>query len=303
MKEYVFQALAVAAARAGARISRESPDLVFVEKNGKRFSVYGNIWPLNAASAFHLASDKALAYACLAKQGIPAVEQMKVTASDPNPWDTARKFFDRAGGRAVVKDNAGTNGTNIFFCDTWSEFQKSLMYLYERSQNVNCSQRMDVVNEYRAIVLDGSVEILYKKERPYVIGDGKSPLISLVAASQYTLVKLKEELKQRLNDIPGEKERIVLSDQDNLSLGAAPVTLEATEGLFASLKKIAIAAASALGLRFCAVDIILDTGGKLSVLEVNPGIMFDSFFTFSEANKKEVVRIYAQAFEKLFGTP
>lgn len=299
MNEETYLTLRDVGERSGIQVSKQSERVIQVQKRDKTFFIYNNVWPHNSAASHTLAIDKAETHLRLVERGVPSVEQIRICAQDPFPFDTAKDFFENAKGRVVIKPNFGSKGEHITFCENWGDLQRVLpQYLFVHRE-VNLSRRVEVINEYRCVVLDGTVQLVYLKKRPWIIGDGYSPLLSLLAQSQYKLVRLKAELAERIYNIPQKGQAIILSHQDNLSSDAQPEVINGGHVLFEELRKMSLEAASVLELRFCSVDVVLDQKGMLFVMEVNSGIMFDNFISSSSSNKKEVMRIFLHALESL----
>lgn len=299
MLESTYQTLLKASEGAGMRVFKQSTRVIGIEKGDKTFFLYDYFWPLNTGSSDLLARDKAETHIRLTEKGIPSIPQINITNLDPIPIDTAKWFFDDCNTGVVLKPNFGTQGKYITFCNNWEEFQKVFPWYLVRVENVNCSKKVEIINEYRCIVLDSHIEFIYRKHRPHVLGDGKSPLISLLAASQFKLLKLKKELHDSLYNIPVKGEVTVLSDLHNLSNGASPEVISEKEDLFAQLKTMSLAAGKALNLNFCSVDIVLLKEGQLMVMEVNSGIMFDSFILFSDKNRQMAINTFRRALSLL----
>lgn len=74
----------------------------------------------------------------------------------------------------------------------------------------------------------------------------------------------------------------------NLGMGAVPVDHHPSE----SMQRLAMNAMKALGLRVGAVDSIVCYDGTIMVLEVNDGVMMESFARHSKANKQKAAEIY-----------
>lgn len=274
--------------------------LFLFSNSNYQFSVIANNWPHNSSSAYKLAWDKEASHRTLTISGIQSVEQIYVRNSDDLAMDKAKAFFIMQGGYVVLKNNFGVNGTSVMFCENdLTDFEKKVIMYFTRYGSVNISKKIEIANEYRCIVLCGNVELIYQKNRPKIIGDGKSPIITLLSEAQYKILKLKSEIENNLYKIPEKNEIVTLSDQDNLSLGSTPTVINIKNSLSDNIKDMAIKTALALDLNFCAIDILLDNNGELIIMEANSGIMFTNFITASSENEKEVRRIFNKAIQIL----
>ena len=295
MLDPTYLALFEAGRAMGIQVARQSDRIVAIKIGEKTFYVYDYSWPLNVASSYLLAQDKAETHKCLSEKGIVSVPQASILGSGSRPIDALKSFLDEHGSNIVLKPNFGSQGVGITFCSSWEELQSVFPAYLVRIGSVNCSKKMDIANEYRCVVLAGQVQFIYQKNRPYVLGNGESPIISLLASSQFKFLKLKKELFDKLYTVPKSGKKIILSEQDNLSLGASPTILSQNDSLFEQLSDIAVASAQILGLKFCAVDIILEKNGNLVVMEVNSGIMFDAFISFSDENRKMATMVFQRS--------
>lgn len=83
----------------------------------------------------------------------------------------------------------------------------------------------------------------------------------------------------------------------NLGKGAVPQVITPSSEMIA----IARAAASGLGLRLCAVDIVALEDGTIQVLEVNEGLMLEHFMRHSPGNKRIAYEIYEKIVREMIG--
>lgn len=134
----------------------------------------------------------------------------------------------------------------------------------------------NIENEYRVIFLNGKSLLLYAKERPYIVGNGKDTLATLVIA------KYKEQGLSYLNDlleklelIVPKGEKVVMSWKHNLGNGANAIIIE-DESLKAKLAEFVKLAADALDIKFASIDIVV-SNGTYYIMEVNSGIMIENF--------------------------
>jgi len=149
----------------------------------------------------------------------------------------------------------------------------------------------DIDNEYRAIVLDGDVKIIYSKVRPIVYGDGKKLLSELLhdfnPSFNYNIE----------NDyVLSSGSEYVYSWKHNLSNGAMIDLNVANKEYIINLAK---KAAKNLNLVFGSVDII-KVKDKYYILECNSGVMMDNLIKILPNGYNTAKGIYKEAIIKMF---
>jgi predicted ATP-grasp superfamily ATP-dependent carboligase len=133
-----------------------------------------------------------------------------------------------------------------------------------------------------------------------LIGDGVSSVGKLF--SQYVQSNLQLLLENTLREetienIPGVGETIPINWKHNLGQGASSSIVTDPE-LVNQLSNLAIQAAQTVNIQFASVDII-KTEGKFAVLEINSGIMMESFAQANKQNYQIAKNIYQGALESI----
>eukprot|EP00928_Gymnodinium_smaydae_P018606 TRINITY_DN17089_c0_g1_i2.p1 TRINITY_DN17089_c0_g1~~TRINITY_DN17089_c0_g1_i2.p1 ORF type:complete len:168 (-),score=56.27 TRINITY_DN17089_c0_g1_i2:85-588(-) len=133
--------------------------------------------------------------------------------------------------------------------------------------------------------MDGSVEFVYRKVRSHVLGDGKATVAELVqrrmaraadAAEAQAVCRAAAELEpDAWARVPAADEMVPLQWKHNLGQGAT-VDANVPPEMAARLAKVALAAAAAVGARFCSADVVEVEGEGLMIMELNGGVMLDS---------------------------
>jgi glutathione synthase/RimK-type ligase-like ATP-grasp enzyme len=96
--------------------------------------------------------------------------------------------------------------------------------------------------------------------------------------------------------IPDKGEEFFLEWKHNLSHGSKPMILSKDSvSRMDEIHDIAINAARAVGIKFCSVDIVQDCEEKFLVLEINSGIMMDTFITAGKEQREIAKSIYKDA--------
>jgi glutathione synthase/RimK-type ligase-like ATP-grasp enzyme len=131
---------------------------------------------------------------------------------------------------------------------------------YITIESWTASPYLEVTSEIRLIVIGNRVECVYEKTEPPIIDELRMYNISLGA-----------HIKKR--DVA------VIDDE---------------------VKKMAVNAAKSLNLTFCAVDIVFESNGKASVLELNTSFSLERYSLESSENWKEAVNFYRQLIHDIF---
>lgn len=264
---------------------------------------------INNVESSAIASDKYATYEVLKSQNIPIIEHKIIFDPEKRKdYMSKEEIIDiisselKKGGEIVVKPNTGETGKDVFHCYSIEEIEKIVKELLKNNSSISICPYYDIKNEYRVFYLKGEVLLIYKKIKPFVIGDGKKTLKELV--SKLNLPKndvVKENLsKLDLSYIPKIKEKVELSWKHNLSGGATPKIIEKDDKIYKNVEKLAIRAGKALDMTFSTVDIIETYNDDLYVLEVNSGIGATIFSKLAPNGKNIVKNIYKKALVEFF---
>ncbi|WP_099221888.1 bifunctional glutamate--cysteine ligase GshA/glutathione synthetase GshB [Listeria costaricensis] len=194
----------------------------------------------------------------------------------------------------VVKPNSTNFGKGITVFSTGyleNEFSQALDKAFQEDQTI-LLETFQPGKEYRILVLGDEVVAVLNRVPANVIGDGVHTIEELVRiknqnplrGQNYTrpLEFLKLAASERaflaaqnltVHSIPACDQQVFLRENSNISTGGD--SIDFTDQLHASYKNIALAAAQALDVRICGVDIIIeniDTPAKpdnYAIIEVN----------------------------------
>eukprot|EP00760_Papus_ankaliazontas_P037750 PhM_4_TR8737/c0_g1_i1/m.82526 len=180
--------------------------------------------------------------------------------------------------RIVVKTETGSGGVDCFLVNNTLELQRSVMALSRRECNASVFLG-GAVAEYRVVMLCGELILLTKKAMPYVVGDGVHSLRDLIQNSGGSHARVADQLaggylQDRLGKVVPEGEHVSLSWQFNLQGGAVP-NVETDKGVIDRVVQMARRSADAIGLLYCAVDILRfdadnnNVDGEFVVMEIN----------------------------------
>lgn len=282
--------------------------LITLERGEQRHRIFGYIWDLNPAAAVAVAQDKVATAGVLQAAAVPAVpheivfnpQRRRGWSAPSGEIDRLRGFAEAWGWPLVVKTVRGSGGRGVHRVNDPIELERIVGALFATELAVALSPWIAIGSEIRAVLLGGTVMLAYRKEPPQVEGDGRRTLMELMVArvasgtlGESWLKELVEERRDaRWRTVPVAGEPVALSWKHNLASGAVP---EETT-LWDEAHDIACAAAQAVGLDFCAVDLVVEAGGgKCRVLEINAGVMLEKLGRFSPAWRERALEIYAAA--------
>jgi cyanophycin synthetase len=292
-----------AAKRMGVKVENIEPSygLVRLSYKGKSFLAKSSIPPVNSVISALIADNKYLSKVVLEKAGLrvpPAV----LVDTIPQALKSARKI----GYPMVVKPLAGAHGLGVA---VRVQNARELKRAVARAVGVNQArgyqpgilmERYIEGEDYRFYVIDKKVWAVLKRVPAHVVGDGKTsvqkliqrfnrmpqvgaegefskPLCAIVVDQEVT-----DLLRQQgftLSSVPARGEHVLLRRQANISLGGT--SHDATDDVSPALKKYAIKAAQAAGLRVAGIDMLIKNpvaktieraGAWIIEINVSPGI-------------------------------
>ncbi|MGB1206593.1 MAG: ATP-grasp domain-containing protein [Chitinophagales bacterium] len=294
------------------KIRRLSHDwIIQLSKNGKQAHILGYNFEINTATAQLIANDKSATSDLLAVNNVPSVEhKLFLNRSDYigengnwiNIIDYA-KVFDY---QLVAKATKGTGGNNVFKIHSASELEKAVQKLFVKSYSLCLSPLYAIKNEYRIIVLEQNVELIYKKQIPYIVGNGENTILELLLEkfknSEISNDIINFATQFDTNNILAKNEKLLLNWKHNLGKGAMPKFIE-EESLKNKLADLAKKATKAIQINFASVDIIETNDNQFLVLEINSGIMIENFVRTLPHKYEFIKSIYRKAVFRMLNMP
>lgn len=236
-----------------------------LEKGGAMRYLQGCTFPLNGASVDAIMCDKVATYAVLQRGGVPAVPHylLRKYSHDDMPAGLADEILATHPLPLVIKPNTDTSrGAGVTRCLSAEEFRSSVAELSAHYSALAVSPYISVQHEYRTVVLDGQVKLVYEKVRAPLAADGT-----------------------------GEW-------RHNISLGATP-EIQTDPVICDEVGTLAVAAMEVVGGRFATVDIVKSSHGY-QVLEINGSVAFSGFIAHRHNHASIALDIYAAAIQKSF---
>lgn len=270
--------------------------LIILEKNNQIHYINGYKFDLNNHGIGNVLDDKGLFYDIMSYKDLPTIERKSI-------YETYNKeeildYFKRNNNTLIVKGNIGTCGNSVYLVKDKDDLFNKMDKLLLKQDSISIEPFYDIINEYRVILLNGEVKIIYGKERPTVIGDGVSTVKELaIKFNDY----FKDNYKAIKNPdyIPKLNEIIEIDFRFNLSCGARLFT-EIDNELKNRIMEIAKLVTKKLDISFASVDIIYTKDNKLLVLEANSGVMMDNYIKQCNNGYINAYNVYKEAIKVMF---
>ena len=284
--------------------------LLVMQRGSQRRVAIGYDVGLNSAAAHLTASDKAAAAETLKLAGVPCIPHTlflgpKLSAHVPGSGsrEAMQRLLDQHPHGLVVKPNEGTSGEAVFRVTTKRQLALAVERIFAAYPSLAISPYVEIEDEIRVVLLDDDALIVYSKQRPSIMGDGKHSLrelaLSVTPAERQSgvLQIIADDFGEaELDAIPSAGQRHMLNWRHNLDTGAEPVLLNDGDIRDACVG-LARDAAAAIGIRFGSIDVVRAEGGW-QILEVNSGVKMEAL---GRLHPELVHAAYEAALDKVFG--
>ena len=283
----------------GIELSCFSYDWILqLKANAKEMYIIGYKFPNNNAAVEHICNDKAALSDILASHGIPHIEHAYFSVpsrsgyvAPQGSWKELEDMLNQYG-EIVCKPNVGSGGRNVYRVSSQKELEAAVFNIFSKTSAMAVSPYRDIKAEYRIIIVNSEEGVIYEKIRPVVIGNGKDTIYDLVRSSGICMeTEIDEDVDTAF--IPALNEKVTLSWRHNLGNGAIPSLVEDIV-LREKLTALALSCVLALDISFASIDIIESDHG-LEVLEINSGVMMESFAKSTSSNYLTAKNIYRKA--------
>lgn len=278
--------------------------ILSLNKNGVRRFISGYKFDNNMYALGQIFDDKFATYELLKSCQIPVCEHNilysernhNVYAIGCNTFSYVLNLFNKYNSDIVIKINNGTCGINV------NRF-RDLETLREFFENLNTKSSFSICpfynikNEYRVIILNNEVKLVYKKKLPEVIGNGHSTIKELLL--QFNLEYFKNINDKSLNRILKKGERFSYGWKFNLSAGSLP-SFDIDETDRKIILDIVSRIIENISIGFCSIDIIKTIESQYLVMEINSGVMMKNFMMNSDEDYNIAKTIYTKAILKMF---
>ena len=278
--------------------------ITMLEYQGKTRFISGFQFDLNDHALGSIMDDKYALYDVLRAKDIPVAEHhilFKDTntndyAEGHNKKDLVRDFFQKHK-EIVLKSNTGSCGTGVFKITNKEDLEEVLDNLLQKNHSISYCPFYPIKSEYRMIVLDGEIQLMYKKIKPVVIGNGQDTIKDLLLAFNQPYFKDKLE-EDKYNEVLPKGEVFEYDWRFNLSRGAA-ISTQIEDYKRQKLVGIKNELCKIVRIGFASIDVI-ETEEDFLVLELNSGVMTENIMELIDNGEEFVKYIYSNAIDKMF---
>ena len=178
---------------------------------------------LNSAISYNIAGDKFATFEVLKSSNIPTIEHRMIFNPQTRTKYYQNKFLNEAkellkqnNNKLVIKANDSCKGKDVHFCSNDEEIESVVEKLFESNNDtLSACPYIDISYEYRAIYLCGEILYIYKKKKPYVIGNGKNTIKELITQKFSEDMKIDICRGLDVNSVPDDGEEITISWKHN----------------------------------------------------------------------------------------
>lgn len=268
--------------------------IIVMEKDDKIHYLIGMKFDLNNYVSAKICNDKYACYSALKYNNIPVCEY-HILYKDTSR-DEVLNTFNEYNSDIVLKANKGCYGDSVFHIKNEDELFSKMELLFKKNYSISMCPFYDIKCEYRIIVLNNNVELIYGKMRAIIVGDGVHTTYELLCEFNKPFF---EKIDHSDLDFVLEKgKEYVYSFKHNISKGAKPFKID-DKDLYNRLSDLAITATKKLNLKFVSVDIVELYNNELKIIEINSGVITNicDYFPDGEEIAK---RIYKRAVLAMF---
>lgn len=266
--------------------------------NSRKMFIYGYKFPNNNASIEQICNDKSALSDILAANNIPHVRHYYFMSPNNEQYTGENGDWDKMKGllhkykKLVCKSNTGSGGRNVFKVNSQKTLEIAVYNIFSKTKSMCIAPYKIIKAEYRIIIVNSNIGVIYEKRRPMVTGNGFDTIGKLIDQDP-TLHDVEIDSDLNFDLIPQLGEKIEVSWKHNLGQGAKPVIVNDVL-LKEKLSALALSCALALDLEFASIDIVEDETG-LEILEINSGIMMENLAQSSKENYYIAKEIYQKA--------
>lgn len=287
-----------------------SCDLVIkLTKDNKIRYINGYKFGLNSHSLGLILDDKYATYELLNSLGISVCKHhilFRPTnhnsyAKNYNSFNYCYDLFLKYNKNVILKVNNGTCGDGVYHITTKKELKKIYNHLLKYNFSISLCPYYDIKNEYRVILLNNEIKIMYGKINPVVIGNGKDKLIDLLKDFNINYFGYKTNLKKNINynKVLKKDEKFIYDFKYNLSKGSI-ITEDIDKETKSIISKMAKDVSKKINLGFGSIDIIKTNDDKYYVLEINSGVMIENYIKLTSDGFKKAKKVYEEAVLEMF---
>ena len=279
--------------------------ITMLEKDGKTKYIAGYKFDLNNHGLGLVLDDKYAMYDVLKSKELPIINH-HILYRDTNHNDyaigcnsylDALDLFNKCDCNIVLKPNNGTCGVGVYHITDEIKLKEIYDKLLTNNFSISLCPFYEIENEFRTIILNNEVKMMYGKIRPIVFGDGKSTIKELLEQFNYEYFKGYDEINKDIVLEAGQQ--FEYDWKFNLSRGSK-MFLDINQSDYKCISSLALQTSLVVGLSFGSVDIIKTKDGGYYIMEINSGVMMDNFINQAENGYNTAKSIYKEAVMNMF---
>ena len=275
--------------------------IIALTKNNVTKCISGYRFPLNEHAIGSVIDDKFALYELCKLLNLPIINHKVLfnpnSKLGSNTLELMNNYFEEYNKDVVIKPNNGSEGIGVFHIKDRKELIEKSNELFKSNFSISICPFYNIDSEYRIIVLDNEVKLIFEKIKPVVTGNGKSTLRELL--NNLNPYYFQNKLTEKEYDIILNKEETYEYDwRFNLSNGATAKMVIDVD-LKKLLSDLALDIVKKINARFVSVDII-KSNNKLYLIEVNSGVCINKVCNFIDKDFKVTKEIYRSAINKMF---
>lgn len=263
--------------------------------------ISGYRFPLNDHALGSIIDDKYALYDLCKIKCLPIIEHNILFNPNSklgnNTFELIKKYFEEYNKDVVLKPNTGTEGTDVYHITDYANLITVANKLFESNFSISICPFYKIDNEYRVVVLNNKVKLIFEKNKPIVIGNGKNTIKELLIELNPYYFKEKD-LSNEDNIILDNGEIYEYDWRFNLSKGAT-AKLVSDNLLYEKLSNIALDICNKINAKFISVDII-KCNNSFYLIEANSGVCINKVCNFIDKDLKIVKEIYREAILEMF---
>lgn len=274
--------------------------VMVLEKDGVTKCISGYRFPLNNHALGSVIDDKYAFYDLCKLKNLKIVEHhiLFTPSSDlgRNTYSLLDEYFKEYNSDVVVKPNMGTEGTDVYHIKNREELIKIVNKLFQTNFSISICPFKNIINEYRVVVLNNKVKLIFEKNKPIVIGNGIKTIKELLLELNNSYFK--NVSLEKFNQVLKENEVYEYDWRFNLSKGAT-AKIVTDKILYEELSNFALDVVRKIDGNFLSIDIIKCDDG-IYLMEANSGVCINKVCNFIENGESVAKEIYREAIKSMF---
>lgn len=280
-----------------------SNDWIFKLWRGNIYNyIIGYQFGLNSCAVHSICCDKSATSEILTSLGIPNIQHYFFMSpinqkyiGDYGNWENIINILKKYG-KLVCKSNEGTGGNQVFCVSNQNELENAVFKIFKKSRAMAICPYYDIQNEYRIIVLNGEIKLIYSKQRPYIVGDGIHTISGLLLKNMIdngSNLLFRQIDRDDFNKVLNNGEVFFLNWKHNLGQGAY-AHIENLNLVDDEINKIVEVLVGKMNIKFASIDMV-KCNDEYKVLEINSGVMMEHFSQQNENTYIIAKDIYKEA--------